>query len=205
MIAYDGELINQFVDASLNANEELESAKALLDAVKSHNDWTCKEKRAIDEYMSKIRKSMNLLTENQRNYHQAIRSVKEIFEETERKVSNMFGGVEDWLKKILGIPTAVVSSPNPGFVSIWDSVIGGEAPTGSEFTAEGIKDIMGDFKNQVVYSDMNGNGYNLFGECVTRNDILSFPNSNSGLSQFVEHSLDAITVVNFDDLALVHK
>lgn len=182
MIAYDGDLINRLVDASANANEELESAKALLDAVKSHSEWTCKEKKAIDEYMTKIHKEMNRLTENQRSYYQAVRSVKTAFEETEGKIGGMFDGVEEWLKKILGIPVSAVTVPSSGFADAWNSFLNEES---------------------VAYFDKNGNGYNADGEKIKEGVHFEIAGtSGSMVDEFAKRALDAISVVNFEDIVL---
>lgn len=119
-IAYDVSVMQDLVSACSSANSELEKAQRLILEVRSHNDWTCKEKDAIDDLMNQCRNMVKRLSEQQQAFLEAVRQVAGDLGDAEQSVSGLFSGVEDILQRILAIPV-------PEHITVGSSLLGANA------------------------------------------------------------------------------
>lgn len=103
-ISYDVYTMQELARACQAANDQLHNAQNLILQVRSHNDWTCKEKDAIDDLMQECKNIVKRLCEEQFSFLEVIKSVGEEMLEAENSVSRLFNGVESLLEKILSIP-----------------------------------------------------------------------------------------------------
>lgn len=125
MISVDTDVLKQLAQASQNANQELEAASQLLNQVTAHNDWGCKERVTINNYIQNSRTKMQALMESSRSFSSVMTQVMEEFVKTESGISDMFETVESWISKIISITV----------------------PAGGVSTTPSITDILGPLKN----------------------------------------------------------
>ncbi len=116
LIDYDTSIMRELSAACRTAALELSRAESLIEQVRSHNDWTCKEKNTIDDLMAACRKMVRQLSEQQSDFLQAVEKTEEEFAEAERSISVLFDGVEDVLGRILSIPVGTVSITGGGLL-----------------------------------------------------------------------------------------
>ncbi len=105
-LIYDIAVMAQLVAACQSANTEIVKAEQLVQQVRSHGDWTCKEKSVIDELMQECKTLVQRMREDQGSFLQVLKEVEGELNDTENSVSNLFSGVESILSKVLAIPVA---------------------------------------------------------------------------------------------------
>lgn len=115
-LSYDVSLMQQLVAACQTANDEIVKAQQQIQAVKSHGDWTCKEKSVIDELMEDCKNLINRMQEDQNGFLNVLKQVEGELDGAEKSISNLFQGVESILGKILSIPTAVTTVVGGGLI-----------------------------------------------------------------------------------------
>ena len=108
MIYIDTDTLKQLSHAARAATQELESAENLLRQVTSHWDWGCEEKVRINEYIDSNRSSIIKLRGDAANFTKAVEEVTNEFVQSETGISNLFGGVDGVLSRILSVPAEVV-------------------------------------------------------------------------------------------------
>ncbi|MCI5700942.1 MAG: hypothetical protein MR308_11290 [Lachnospiraceae bacterium] len=119
MIVLDTELLKQLAAAAKSATEELQAASELLNQITTHDDWGCKERVAINSYITGNRKKMRSLMENSRSFTGAIAEVAEKFVAEENGIISMFDRVENLLGSFLSIPVGTIVK-TPEFPRIAD-------------------------------------------------------------------------------------
>lgn len=124
-IAYDVMTVIQMTIACQRANDELQRAQNLLQEIRSHSDWGCKEKDTIDDLVRDSRNMIRKLCENQSAFLRAVQAAEGELTGAENSVSGLFNAVESLLAKILAVP-------------VKDVVISG-AGLGIGFGLEGIR------------------------------------------------------------------
>lgn len=112
-VSYDPQVMQTLAQACQAANEELKHAQSLILSVRSHEDWGCREKDAIDDLMAQCRNIVNSLCEEQNSFLSAVRIVESDLNEAEGKISGLFHSVDDVIAEILSIPVNVFL-PNGG-------------------------------------------------------------------------------------------
>ena len=115
-ITYDAYLMQQLVAACQTANDEIVKAQQLITSVKSHADWTCKEKSVIDELMEECKKLINRMQEDENSFLRVLKEVEGELDGAEKSISNLFQGVESILAKVLAIPAGVISTVGGGLL-----------------------------------------------------------------------------------------
>ena len=108
-IDYDTDIMGQLSAACRTAALELSKAENLLEQIRSHSDWTCKEKDAIDNRMAACRKEVRKLSEQQSDFLRAVEKAETEFTDAERSIAALFDGVEDVLGRILAVPVKTVA------------------------------------------------------------------------------------------------
>ena len=116
IITYDAYLMQQLVLACQTANDEIVKAQQLITSVKSHADWTCKEKSVIDELMEEFKKLINRMQDDENNFLTVLKDVENELDTAENSISSLFQGVESILAKVLAIPVGVVSTVGTGLL-----------------------------------------------------------------------------------------
>ena len=116
-LSYDAYLMQQLVAACQTANDEILKAQQLITSVKSHADWTCKEKSVIDELMEECKKLINRMQDDENSFLNVLKEVEGELDGAEKSISSLFQGVESILAKVLAIPAGVVSTVG-GTVSV---------------------------------------------------------------------------------------
>ena len=164
IIAYDGYLMQELTRACQTANDELQKAQSLILEVRSHNDWTCKEKDTIDDLMSTCRNMVQRLCEEEFSFLEAIKTVEGELSDAEKNVSRLFDGVETILSKVLAIP---VAQTVVGGVGLLTGGIGDKVADVFDGITEGIGEkvqdlfekISGDVDEQTVHHGLNESGF----------------------------------------------
>ena len=128
-LIYDISVMTQLVAACQTANDEIVKAQQQIQAVKSHADWTCKEKSVIDELMGECKNLINCMQEDQNGLLTVLKQVEDELDGAEKSISGLFQGVESILSKVLSIPAAVTTVVGGGLIGagsgIPSDVIGG--------------------------------------------------------------------------------
>lgn len=114
MIYLDTYLQRQTVSLMEKACNDMELAVSNLEAIKSHNDWQCREKNAINSYMDKNKKNIRLLREQTYAYCYALKNAAESMENTELNLINLLKPVETQIINALSI----VNPKSSGYVPI---------------------------------------------------------------------------------------
>ena len=115
-IDYDTDIMGQLSAACRTAALELSKAENLLEQIRSHSDWTCKEKDAIDNRMAACRKEVRKLSEQQSDFLRAVEKAETEFTDAERSIAALFDGVEDVLGRILAVPVKTVAVTGGGLL-----------------------------------------------------------------------------------------
>lgn len=135
MIQIDTEVLKQLAATAKSATNELESASQILNQITSHNDWGCKERHAINDAIQKIRKNMMVLRDSSEGFTSTIVQIAEEFAEVERKIPDMFEGLEGLLAKILTVTNPLILgtpdfSASDAFEDVFDIMEGALDSTG---------------------------------------------------------------------------
>ncbi len=123
-VLYDPQIVQSLVQACQVANDELIQAQSLIQAVRSHEDWGCKEKDAIDDLMGQCKSMVNQLCEQQSSFLNAVTIVEGELKEAEGKISGLFSGVDNVIAGILAIPAAVAVTNGGGLIQGIGNIIG---------------------------------------------------------------------------------
>lgn len=131
MISIDTSTLQQLAQAAGTANDAIEQAMEILNRISSHNDWSCKEKDAINDYTTNNKKRARQLHENALSYLNAVKCITHDFENAETGISDMFSSVESLLAGVLQAAEGVVSNVIDGVQtgvsvvqSIMDKILG---------------------------------------------------------------------------------
>ena len=148
-LIYDVAVMAQLVAACQSANTEIVKAEQLVQQVRSHGDWTCKEKSVIDELMQDCKSLVQRMREDQGSFLRVLKDVEGELNDTENSVSNLFSGVESILGKVLGIPVAIAHVAGGGLLgaasAIANSSLGSAVTQAWNQWTEGI-----DIQNQMM-------------------------------------------------------
>lgn len=123
-LSYDAYLMQQLVAACQTANDEILKAQQLITSVKSHADWTCKEKSVIDELMEECKKLINRMQDDENSFLNVLKEVEGELDGAEKSISSLFQGVESILAKVLAIPAGVVSTVGGGLLGAAGGALG---------------------------------------------------------------------------------
>lgn len=115
-LIYDIAVMAQLVAACESANVEIVKAEQLVQQVRSHSDWTCKEKSVIDELMQDCKTLVQRMREDQSSFLRVLKEIEGELNDTENSVSNLFSGVESILGKVLAIPVAQTVAIGGGLI-----------------------------------------------------------------------------------------
>ncbi len=115
-VSYDVSLMRQLVAACQTANDEIVKAQQLILAVKSHADWTCKEKSVIDELMGECKSQINRMQEDQNGFLNVLKQVEGELDGAEKSISHLFHGVDSILSKVLAIPVGQAVAIGGGLI-----------------------------------------------------------------------------------------
>lgn len=135
-IVYDVTAVAQMTAACQTANNELQKARNLLQEIKSHNDWGCKEKNTINDLVGEARNMIGRLCENQAAFLQAVKTAEGELTDAEKSVSKLFDGVESLLARILSIPVKETVISGIGLAA--GSALWGKASSDGEGSNGGI-------------------------------------------------------------------
>lgn len=131
MISIDTSTLQQLVQAASTANDAINEAMEILNRISSHNDWSCKEKDAINDYTTNNKKRARQLHENALSYFNAVKCISHDFETAETGISDMFSSVESLLAGVLqaaeGVASNVINGVQTGVSvvqSIMDKILG---------------------------------------------------------------------------------
>jgi len=141
-LIYDIAVMAQLVAACQSANTEIVKAEQLVQQVRSHGDWTCKEKNVIDELMQECKTLVQRMREDQGSFLQVLKEVEGELNDTENSVSNLFSGVESILGKVLAIPVAQTVAIGGGLFGAGASAIRTKINDGLVNISEGITDAI---------------------------------------------------------------
>ena len=123
-LSYDAYLMQQLVAACQTANDEIVKAQQLITSVKSHADWTCKEKSVIDELMEECKKLINRMQDDENSFLNVLKEVEGELDGAEKSISSLFQGVESILAKVLSIPAGVVTTVGTGLLGAAGGALG---------------------------------------------------------------------------------
>jgi len=116
-VLYDPQVMQALAQACQAANDELQRAQSLILAVRSHEDWGCREKDAIDDLMSQCRNYVNTLCEEQHSFLDAVKIVETDLNEAEGKISGLFQSVDDMIANILAVPAPTAVATGAGMLA----------------------------------------------------------------------------------------
>ena len=121
-LVYDIAVMAQLVAACQSANTEIVKAEQLVQQVRSHSDWTCKEKSVIDELMQECKGLVQRMREDQGSFLRVLKEVEGELNQTENSVSNLFSSVESILGKVLAIPVAQSVATGAGLLGAGSAI-----------------------------------------------------------------------------------
>lgn len=110
MISIDTDALIQAAQAARSAASQLQTASELLNRITTHDDWGCRERVTINEYIQSSRNMMNHLEISVMSFMDIITQVAREFVEAECGISDMFEGVESLLGNILSTGAGTVSA-----------------------------------------------------------------------------------------------
>jgi hypothetical protein len=156
MIKIETDSMKDMVSLVDAANSEIDNVVELMGRVTTHDDWGCPERTEINEAISSAKNLVKVLQESNHGFLYAVQQALNEFLNKESGISKLFEGVEEFLKKALGIPvpsivTGGISGAVGGAVSdllknipngIIDIVNGGSVDGGVTFPPIDIKDIV---------------------------------------------------------------
>ena len=152
MIKIETDSMKDMVSLVDAANSEIDNVVELMGRVTTHDDWGCPERTEINEAISSAKNLVKVLQESNHGFLYAVQQALNEFLNKESGISKLFEGVEEFLKKALGIPVpSIVTGGISGAVSdllknipngIIDIVNGGSVDGGVTFPPIDIKDIV---------------------------------------------------------------
>lgn len=122
MIVVNTTLSLELVQTATSASHTITDALATLNRITTHDDWACKERDTINEYIITNKNRARQLQENMESFLNAIRQSALTFENVEASISDMFSNVDSLLSDILSITegitsvsgTPILGTPDPG-------------------------------------------------------------------------------------------
>ncbi len=111
MIIVDTEQIKQLASIARTSNDAINDAMNALNQVTTHNDWGCRERTQLNEYIQKNKAKMKQIQESSSNYLRVITEVANDFEKVERDIPGLFETVESIIGQIISVstPSTVIS------------------------------------------------------------------------------------------------
>ena len=118
MIDIDTSILRQMSNAAKAAFEEMQAADSLLQSVTEHNDWGCKERGTINDHIRQSRSNMKRIRECGATFHQAIATVSDEFEETEKGIGSMFSSLDGVIGDMLSVAGGLAKKTGNNIPSI---------------------------------------------------------------------------------------
>lgn len=176
MIQIDTDVLKELAVTAKSAANELESATQLLNQITTHNDWGCKERVVINEAIQKIKNNMKVLRESSDGFMNAAIHIAEEFVQTERKIPEMFEGLEALIGEILNVGSPLIFG-TPGF--------------GQQSGSEQMSEILEDALSSPSHTGHNSSFWDNIFEPLTDDEMLPYlqlvgPNSVIDFSTFAE-------------------
>lgn len=133
MISVDTEQIKQLASIARTSNDAINDAMNALNQVTTHNDWGCRERTQLNEYIQKNKTKMKQIQEASSNYLRVISDVAGEFETVEREIPNLFESVEGVISQIIGVvtPTTIISKKALNICKSISKIDQGELHTGT--------------------------------------------------------------------------
>ena len=103
IIDVNPQTITEIAQTIANAYGEVEEAARILTSITEHNNWSCKERDAINEYTHSNAREILQISEKSGNFANVMKSVAENFTTDEKNISEMFTSVESMIGSILSI------------------------------------------------------------------------------------------------------
>lgn len=110
IISIDTETLNQMVVLALNANNEIENSALKLSMVVEHDDWNCKERDQINEYILNIKSKQKKLTETIADFSTALNKIAAVFGEAEQSLPNEFQHIDTMIASALSLSGTAAST-----------------------------------------------------------------------------------------------
>lgn len=117
MLSIDTERLKEVTMAAQAAMNAVDHAAGLLNQVIEHDDWGCKERVIINQYIQENRQQIKRLQENSANYCQVLLQVLDELVAEEQGISRMFAEVETLLSRALTISGTGTAAVSPGGIS----------------------------------------------------------------------------------------
>ena len=187
MIYIDTERLQSVMLTLENANQAIDEANQLLMQITTHNDWGCKERHAINDYVLNCRKEIQVLQQNSESFYRTSKSVADEFLETETGISRLFESVEGVLAKAISANVPQMVTKVPGTLQS----VGHIAKEIFENRTEGFpaSDISG------IWEKVEG----AFGE---GKGVGGFRGTSKDVDDPKKILEQAINIVNFEDLVI---
>lgn len=154
MIQIDTEVLKQLSAAAKSATGELENAAQILNQITVHNDWGCKERYSINEAILKIKKNMATVRESSGGFTNIITLVADEFTTEEKKIAEMFEGLETLLGKFISIVAPVSITTPPIIDSITELFENGESDWTNSIDITNFQEVL----ESITSGGSSGNG-----------------------------------------------
>lgn len=93
-----------------NATDALSEAVTLMMQIVSHRDWTCKERKKINEEIENIQKAVKIILFWGSAFAKVVRLVLKRLREKENRLSGIFEAIDSIIGRIIGIkPSTIIT------------------------------------------------------------------------------------------------
>ena len=152
-ISIDLELAKSLADIAAAANESLVNGVNTLNRVTSHNDWTCKERTAINQQLEKCKQLSNEIYNCSQQYFAYIRQMTGEYDILFNSIPSKLRRSEQIIAKLMSVGTLVpIVAPSVSVgdklkmstASIVDSVLAKKTTglSGENYIAGGLNDTI---------------------------------------------------------------
>lgn len=124
MINIDTDHLQDLMAVLQSASDNIDSAAEKLLSITTHNEWGCKERVAINDYILENRNMIKVLQDQCSSFCSTAKIATEEFIETEKSIAELFPGIEGKLGAILSVINAqpVAIMPTESITRVGENV-----------------------------------------------------------------------------------
>jgi hypothetical protein len=157
MISVDTDVLKQLASLARTSNDEINAAVSVLNQVTTHNDWGCKERTQINEYITENKTKMKRIQESSSSFFKVITDMSNEFESVEKGLPSLISDVDSILGDIISIPTISSSGIGKKTSEILSKLGNTKTDTGSTSTG-GVLSGLTSAINTVLFKDLKLSG-----------------------------------------------
>lgn len=103
IISINPETVSTVAGNINNAYSAVEDAKKVLQSITTHNDWACKERDDINDYILLCKRNVNDAYDSAQRFAGIMQNIASDFSSEEKQIASMFQSVDSIISEVLSI------------------------------------------------------------------------------------------------------